>query len=87
MKLPDAGLMDTAIRGELYMSFELGEKSWKLTASDGRRGPSRFSVHAGDTAAVSPACAGPRSAASSNRKPRCIRATRPVAMAGGCIAG
>jgi transposase len=43
---------DTAIRGELYMSFELGDKSWKLTASDGRRGPSRFSVHAGDTAAV-----------------------------------
>ena len=43
---------DTAIRSELYMSFELGDKSWKLTASDGRRGPSRFSVHAGDTAAV-----------------------------------
>jgi transposase len=52
MKLPDAGLMDTAIRGELYMSFKLGDKSWKLTASHGRRGPSRFSVHAGDTAAV-----------------------------------
>jgi len=34
------------------MSFELGDKSWKLTASDGRRGPSRFSLHAGDTAAV-----------------------------------
>ncbi|MBB5464967.1 hypothetical protein HDG32_001061 [Paraburkholderia sp. CI2] len=43
---------DTAIQGQLYMSFELGDKSWKLTASDGRRGPSRFSVHAGDTAAV-----------------------------------
>jgi transposase len=43
---------DTAIPDELYMSFELGDKSWKLTASDGRHGPSRYSVHAGDTAAV-----------------------------------
>jgi transposase len=34
------------------MSFELGGKSWKLTASDGQCGPSRYSVHAGDTAAV-----------------------------------
>jgi len=43
---------DTAIVGELYMSFELGDKSWKLTASDSHHGPSRFSVEAGDTAAV-----------------------------------
>jgi hypothetical protein len=43
---------ETAIQGELYMSFELGDKSWKLTASDVQRGPSRYSVHAGDTAAV-----------------------------------
>ncbi|TDN58712.1 IS110 family transposase [Paraburkholderia sp. BL10I2N1] len=41
-----------ATQGELYMSFELGDKSWKLTASDGRRGPSRYSAQAGDTAAV-----------------------------------
>jgi transposase len=43
---------NTAMQGELYMSFELGDKSWKLTASDGQRGPSRYSVHAGDTEAV-----------------------------------
>jgi len=36
----------------LYMSFELGDRSWKVTVSDGRRGPSRFNVDAGDTAAV-----------------------------------
>jgi transposase len=30
---------DTANQGALYMSFELGDKSWKLTMSDGRRGP------------------------------------------------
>ena len=43
---------DTATQGGLYMSFELGDKSWKLTMSDGRRGPSRYTVDAGDTAAV-----------------------------------
>ena len=43
---------DTATVGELYMSLELGDRSWKLTISDGRRGPSRYNVEAGDTAAV-----------------------------------
>ena len=43
---------DTAISPALYMSFELGDKSWKVTASDGRHGPSRYNVDAGDTAAV-----------------------------------
>ena len=43
---------DTANQVELYMSFELGDKSWKLTMSDGRRGPGRYNVDAGDTAAV-----------------------------------
>jgi transposase len=43
---------DTAIEPDLYMSFELGDKSWKVTASDGRHGPSRYNVDAGDTAAV-----------------------------------
>ena len=33
---------DTATQGELYMSLELGDRSWKLTISDGRRGPSRY---------------------------------------------
>jgi len=42
----------TAIQGELYMSFELADKTWKLTISDGRRGPSRYTVDAGDTIAV-----------------------------------
>lgn len=39
---------DTAKAGELYISFELSDKKWKLTASDGRRGPSRYNVDAGD---------------------------------------
>jgi transposase len=43
---------DTAIAGDLHMSFELGDKSWKVTVSDGRHGPSRYNVDAGDTAAV-----------------------------------
>jgi len=40
------------IQGELYMSVELADKTWKLTLSDGRRGPSRYTVDAGDSAAV-----------------------------------
>lgn len=43
---------DAANQGGLYMSFELGDKSWKLTMSDGRRDPGRHNVDAGDTAAV-----------------------------------
>ncbi|HEY2928132.1 IS110 family transposase [Piscinibacter sp.] len=54
MKLTQTGLQseDTAAAGALYMSFELGDKTWKLTFGDGRRGPSRFTVAAGDKAAV-----------------------------------
>ncbi|UUZ68992.1 transposase [Polaromonas sp. P2-4] len=43
---------DTTIRADLYMSFELSDKKWQLTLSDGRRSPGRYSVEAGDTAAV-----------------------------------
>jgi transposase len=28
---------DTTARGELYSSLELGDKQWKITASDGKR--------------------------------------------------
>ena len=37
---------------ELYMAFELGEKSWKLALGDGARSPSRYTMAAGDTAAL-----------------------------------
>jgi transposase len=43
---------DTAIEPALYMSFELSDKSWKLTFSDGRSAPRRFNVAAGDHAVV-----------------------------------
>ena len=43
---------DTTICGDLYLSFELGDKRWTLTLSDGRRGPSRYTVSAGDQADV-----------------------------------
>jgi transposase len=50
---------DTALHGQnttapdrLYLAFELGEKSWKLSLGDGRRAPSRCTAAAGDTAAV-----------------------------------
>ncbi|NVI09651.1 IS110 family transposase [Paraburkholderia youngii] len=58
---------DTALRGQnttaggrLYMSFELGEKSWKLSLGDGQRAPSRCTVAAGDTTAVLTAIANAR---------------------------
>ncbi|MFS8978947.1 hypothetical protein PO002_31380 [Cupriavidus necator] len=51
--------MDTALQrqpttftGELYIAFELGDKSWKLSLSDAVRAPSRHTVTAGDTEAV-----------------------------------
>ncbi|WP_457335854.1 hypothetical protein [Rhizobacter sp. P5_C2] len=50
---------DKVIQGALYMSFELGDKAWKLTLSDGRRGPGRYNVDAGDTGAVPLRGAGP----------------------------
>lgn len=43
---------NTLIDGHLYMSLELGDKSWKVTLSDGQRKPSRYDVAAGDTAAL-----------------------------------
>lgn len=43
---------DTAIEAVLYISFELGDRAWKLTFSDGRRNPGSYTVVAGDQAAV-----------------------------------
>lgn len=43
---------DTTDGVDLYLSFELGDRRWTLTLSDGRRRPSRHTVAAGDTAAV-----------------------------------
>jgi transposase len=49
----------TALQGKhtvearaLYMAFELGEKNWKLALGDGVRSPSRYTVAAGDIAAL-----------------------------------
>jgi transposase len=43
---------DTTDCVKLYMSFELGDRNWTLTLSDGRRGASRHTVGAGDEASV-----------------------------------
>ena|SRR5215470_14216681 len=42
----------TGEAGELYMAFELGEKNWKLSLSDGARSPSHYTVAAGEAAAL-----------------------------------
>jgi len=54
MTTPETVLLDkdTTICGALYLSFELGDKRWTLTLSDGRRGPSRHTVSAGAQADV-----------------------------------
>src|SRR5471030_3266762 len=54
MDAPNTALrgQDTRIVGRLYVAFELGEKSWKLSLGDGVRAPSRCTVAAGDTTAV-----------------------------------
>ncbi|MGE8449405.1 MAG: IS110 family transposase [Pseudomonadales bacterium] len=54
MNAPDTALQgqDTTITGRLYIAFELGDKSWKLSLGDGVRGPSRCSVAAGDMTSV-----------------------------------
>ncbi|WP_232445154.1 hypothetical protein [Burkholderia ubonensis] len=43
---------DTTITGSLYVAFELGDRSWKLSLGDGVRAPSCCTVAAGDIAAV-----------------------------------
>ncbi len=43
---------NTTAQRELHVSFELGDKSWKLSGSDGVHSASRYSVNAGDQAAV-----------------------------------
>ena len=43
---------DRVEASELYMAFELSEKNWKLALCDGVRSPSRYTVTAGDTAAL-----------------------------------
>lgn len=43
---------DTTIVGRLYVAFELGDGSWKLSLGGGVRVPSRCTVAAGDTTAV-----------------------------------
>jgi len=42
----------TAEASELYMAFELSEKNWKLALGNGACSPSRYTVAAGDTAAL-----------------------------------
>jgi len=54
MKSLDTALQgkDTTAQAALHVSFELGDRSWKLCCSDGVRNPSRYTVNAGDQAAV-----------------------------------
>jgi transposase len=54
MNAPETALpgKHTGAAGQLYMAFELSDKKWLLVVSDGARGPSRYTVDAGDKRAV-----------------------------------
>lgn len=54
MNAPETALpgKHTGAVGQLYMAFELSDKKWLLVLSDGARGPSRYTVDAGDKRAV-----------------------------------
>jgi len=54
MNAPETALQGkhTGVVGQLYMAFELSDKKWLLVVSDGARGPSRYTVDAGDQRAV-----------------------------------
>lgn len=43
---------DTTSRSALYIAFDLGDKSWQISLGDDRFQASRYTVAAGDTAAV-----------------------------------
>ena len=78
---------DTASQGELYMSLDLGDRSWKVTIGDA------VAVRAGIASTLATPLrfliAWPRRARALDtaRSSRCIRATRPAVTAGGCIDG
>jgi transposase len=54
MNAPETALAgkDTGVVGQLYMALELSDKKWLLVLSDQARGPSRYTVNAGDKRAV-----------------------------------
>lgn len=78
---------DAGIPADLYMSFELGDKKWQLTLSDGRRGPSRYSVDAGDTAAVMRCIGKARERCKLDSQSKVHSCTKLDATAGGYTAG
>ena len=74
--------------GELYMAFELGEKNWKLSLSDGARSPSHYTVTAGDTAAVLECISQGQGALRASRRRRaCTAVMKPDATVSGSTAG
>jgi hypothetical protein len=79
-------MTDTATECGRYMSLERGHRSWKLTIGDGRRGPSRCGVDAGDTAAALDRLAKVRPSGLRKGVTR-IRARRLAATIAGCTGG
>ena len=68
------------------MAFELGEKNWKLSLSDGARSPSHYTVTAATRRRCSSASARPKPAASSRRKQACTAVMKLDATVSGSTA-
>jgi hypothetical protein len=49
---------DTTTQADLHVSFELGDRSWKLSCGGGTHSPSRCSVTAGDKRSHADFCLG-----------------------------
>ena len=58
----------TAKPGDLYMSFELGDKHWQISIGDGKHGVSHYSVDAGHTDEVADCIAKAAARFQTNRK-------------------
>ena len=77
----------TARAGDLYMSFELGDKHWHISIGDGRGGVSHYVVEAGHTEEVADCIAKAAARHHTSSKARCTAATKPAVTAGGFIDG
>jgi len=77
----------TAAARELHVSFELGEKNWKIALSDAAHTLSRYTVTAGDTGAVLECVAKAKERSELAKRAKVQTVMKPGAMASGCTAG
>src|SRR4030095_12470537 len=77
----------TAKPGDLYMSFELGDKHWQISIGADRHGVSHYTVGVGIPTRWPTARSRLRRGARRVAAQWCTAATRPDVTAGGCTGG